>query len=30
MASAMRAVFPDVDGFGKTRLEALMRRYPDS
>jgi uncharacterized phage protein (TIGR02216 family) len=31
MAAAIRAVLPDAaGGFGKTRLEALMRRYPDA
>lgn len=31
MAAAMRGMFPDASaGLGKTRLEALMRRYPDS
>jgi uncharacterized phage protein (TIGR02216 family) len=31
IAAAMRAVLPEAPGgFGKTRLEALMRRYPDA
>jgi uncharacterized phage protein (TIGR02216 family) len=31
MAAAMRAVLPDAPTrLGKTGLEALMRRYPDS